>query len=128
MRRPTSLLAATVASAVFILCQPAARAELQSPGQAGDEAPSPAVSEQKLDAAASAAKRVIEVQNDYGKRIAAAKSSDKERLTGEANSALAKAVTDQGLSVDEYLSILQLAQNDPALRKKFVERVRPSGQ
>jgi Domain of unknown function (DUF4168) len=129
MRRSMRPLAVTV-SVACLLCLPAAHAQTPSPQQPGAQPSSPAVavSEQKLDAAATAAQHVVEVQQNYEKRIAAASPSEKERLTGEANSALTKAVTDQGLSVDEYISILQLAQNDPAIRKKFVERVRPSGQ
>ena len=37
-----------------------------------------------------------------------------------------KAVTDQGLSVQEYTSILVVAQNDPEVREKIVQRIRPS--
>jgi Domain of unknown function (DUF4168) len=128
MRRSMRPLAVAVMSVACLLCLPAAHAQTQSPTQPGAQPSSPAVSEQKLDAAATAAQHVVEVQQNYEKKIAAASPSEKERLTGEANSALTKAVTDQGLSVDEYISILQLAQNDPTIRKKFVERVRPSGQ
>jgi hypothetical protein len=128
MRRSMRPLAVAAMSVACLLCLPAAHAQTQSPAQPGAQPSSPAVSEQKLDAAATAAQHVVEVQQNYEKKIAAASPSEKERLTGEANSALTKAVTDQGLSVDEYISILQLAQNDPTIRKKFVERVRPSGQ
>ena len=41
----------------------------------------------------------------------------------EANSALQKAVTDQGLSVEEYNSILEVAQNDPGVRAKIRQRM-----
>jgi hypothetical protein len=44
----------------------------------------------------------------------------------EANKALVKAVTDQGLSVEEYTSIMVVAQNDPAVRQKIVQRMKPS--
>jgi hypothetical protein len=133
MRRSMRPLAVAAVSVACLVCLPAAHAQTQSPKtespkQPEDQSASPAVSDQKLDAAATAAQHVVQVQQNYEKRIAAASPSEKERLTGEANSALTKAVTDQGLSVDEYISILQLAQNDPAIRKKFVERVRPSGQ
>jgi uncharacterized protein DUF4168 len=46
----------------------------------------------------------------------------------EAVNALAKAVTDQGLSVEEYDSILEVAQNDPDVREKIRQRIRPSAQ
>ena len=49
-------------------------------------------------------------------------------ILNEAVSALEKAVTDQGLSVEEYNSILQVAQNDPAVREKIRQRIRPAAQ
>jgi hypothetical protein len=128
MRRSMRPLAVAAVSVACLLCVPAVHAQTQPPKQPGAQPESSGVSDQKLDAAATAAQHVVQVQQSYEKRIAAANPADKERLTGEANSALTKAVTDQGLSVDEYISILQLAQNDPTIRKKFVERISPSGQ
>ena len=65
---------------------------------------------------------------DYQQRIAAAGPSDKERIANEAINALAKAITDQGLSVEEYDSILEVAQNDPEVREKIRQRIRPSAK
>jgi hypothetical protein len=135
MRRLMRTLAVAIVSATALLWFPAAHAQSQTPKQpqAQPKQPqgqpsSPAVSDQKLDAAAAAAQHVLQVQQAYQPQIEAAAPSDKERLTGEANNALTKAVTDQGISVDEYLSILQLAQNDPDIRNRFVKRINPSGQ
>ena len=66
------------------------------------------------------------LKQDYQQRIAAAAPSDKERIANEAINALAKAVTDQGLSLEEYDSILEVAQNDPEVREKIRQRIRPS--
>src|SRR6516165_4685893 len=77
---------------------------------------SPNTSEQKLDAVATAIERVASVKQDYRQRIAAAAPSDKELIALEAITALAKAVTDEGLSLKEYDSILDVAQNDPEVR------------
>jgi hypothetical protein len=41
----------------------------------------------------------------------------------EAFSAFQKAVTDQGLSLDEYISILEVAQNDPEVGDKIRQRL-----
>ena len=43
-------------------------------------------------------------------------------------SAMSKAVTEEGLSVEEYDSILEVAQNDPGVREKIRQRIRPSDQ
>ena len=82
----------------------------------------------KLDAAAAASGRVVSLKQDYQQQIAAAAPADKERILDEAVKALSKAVTDQGLSVEEYDSILEVAQNNPDVREKIRQRIRPSGQ
>jgi hypothetical protein len=89
---------------------------------------SPNISDQKLDAVATAIERVASLKQDYRQRIAAAAPSDKERIAIEAINALAKALTDQGLSLKEYDSILEVAQNDPEVREKIRQRIRPSAK
>jgi hypothetical protein len=37
-------------------------------------------------------------------------------------------IGNQGLSVEEYDSILEVAQNDPDVREKIRQRIRPSAQ
>src|SRR6266571_2317186 len=109
--------AAAVLIAAGLLCVPAANAQVQS-ASPGLSDQSPNIPDQKLDAAAAAIERVASLKQDYQRRIAAAAPADKERILNEAVNALAKAVTDQGLSVEEYDSILEVAQNDPEIREK----------
>ena len=66
---------------------------------------------------------VASLKKNYQKQIVAAPPSDRERIATEALSALEKAVTDQGLSVDEYVSILEVAQDDPDVREKIHQRL-----
>jgi hypothetical protein len=86
--------------------------------------PSASIPDNKLDAAAAAVKGVSVVKQDYEQRIAQAPESDKSRLANEGMQALAKAVTDKGLSVAEYTAILQVAQNDPLVRDKILQRIK----
>src|SRR5262249_57872329 len=65
-------------------------------------------------------------KRDYKRGRAGGPPADKERILNEAVNALAKAVTDHGLSVEEYVSFLVMAQNDRDVRKKI--RQRPSAQ
>ena len=115
--------------AVGLLSVPAANAQVQSPSP-GLSDQSSNISDQKLDAVATAIERVASLKQDYQQRIAAAAPSDKERIANDAINALAKAVTDQGLSLEEYDSILEVAQNDPEVREKFVSAfvLRPSSR
>src|SRR5215472_8182202 len=82
-------------------------AQTQSPQTAS---PSASISDEKLNAAAAAIGQVATIQQSYESKIAAASASDKHRLSDEANSAVEKAVTDQGLSVDEFNNIIRTAQ------------------
>jgi hypothetical protein len=108
---------------------PAADAQTQSPAPPTQAQPSPpaqaSITDQKLDQTAAAIKRVASVKQDYQQRIATASPTDKERLAEEGRKELAKAITDQGLSVGEYDAILQTAQKDPDVLQKLKQRISP---
>jgi Domain of unknown function (DUF4168) len=126
-RRPWFL--ATALAAGCALSAPAANAQAPSteapPAQQpqAQQPQKPDLSDQKLDATAAAVERVASLRRDYQGRIAAASPSDQKRLTDEALGAMAKAVTDQGLTVEEYASILEVAQNDSSVLEKIRQRL-----
>ncbi len=136
--QPLRFAAATLAGVAWLLLPLIAIAQAQPPkqAQAGPQVqPSPerqsprsSVSDQQLDAAAKAIRQVRVVRQSYAQKLAAAPSSEKARIAGEANDALVKAVTDQGLSVGEYNAIMNRAQTDATLAQKLVERLTPSKQ
>src|SRR5215472_755481 len=120
LRRPAAAMLLIAAGLLFV---PAANAQVQSPSP-GLSNQSPDIPDQKLDAAAAAIKRVASLKQDYQQRIATAAPADKENILNEAVHALAKAVTDQGLSVEEDASKKEVAQNDPGVREKIRQRIR----
>lgn len=115
---------------------PQARPEQQSPRAQPPQAqppqaaqsPSLTISDEKLNAAAAAIGRVTSIRQSYESKIAAAPPADKQHMTEQANDAMKKAVADQGLSVDEYNSIIRTAQNDPSVRQKLSQRIPHSSQ
>jgi hypothetical protein len=126
MRLFTRSLAAAIAIAGCYLSISAVNVVAQSPAPAPSTS-APDLSDQKLSAAAAALERVVSLQNDYRQRIAEADApTEKERLVAEANDELKKAVTEQGLSVEEYSSILDVARDNPEVRGKILQRIRPS--
>src|SRR5215831_11773333 len=127
MRVLIASAAAILLIAIGFVFGPVASAQVQSPSPNLSQEPQN-IPDQKLDAAAAAIGRLAGLKQDYQQRIAAASPADKERLVDEALNAMRKAVTDQGLSVDEYDSILEVAQNDPGVREKIRQRIPPSGQ
>jgi hypothetical protein len=91
----------------------AAPATAQTPAPNGNALALPGLSEsqpnitdQKLDKAAAALERIAGLQQDFRKQVS-------------------KAVTDQGLSIDEYAEIMDVAQNDPQVRQKIMSRIAP---
>ena len=123
-------LSVLVFASSWLALAPTVNAQTQSepsrplPTTPGSSNPSASIPDNKLDAAAAAVKSVSMVKQDYEQRIAQAPESDKSRLANEGGQALTKAVTDQGLSVAEYTEILQVAQNNPAVREKILQRIK----
>ncbi len=127
--KSTAALRAMTLAVAGLLVLPAANAVGQTPSAPPSAAPAPStapanIPDKKLDAAAAAAKSVSAVKDTFNQKVAQAPAGEKERLAGEAEHAMTKAVTDQGLSVEEYVSIMKVAQNDPSVRDKLIKRLK----
>lgn len=127
MRRLMRPLAAAAVAAAGLMAMPALQVQAQTtpPGKAAAPASIP---DHKLDAAAQAIQKVAKVSQDYQQQIAQAPEPQKEQIAKEANTAMVKAVTDQGLTVDEYNSIVDVAQRDPAVHEKIIQRLKTTTQ
>lgn len=126
MHMKLSPLAAAVA-AVTVLSPLAAGAQTQPPPSTAAPAAAPAakaqVSDQQITKAAVAMGKVMNIRQTYNQKLTQAKPEDRGRIADESQAAMQKAVTDQGLSVDQYNAILQEAQNDPNVREKLMSRL-----
>ena len=74
-----------------------------------------------LEPFAGAYKEVTQIHNTYEQRIV--KSNEKaqvDALQQEANNKMSKAVTDHGLTVEDYNTIFKAILNDPALKEEFM--------
>ncbi|MBB3656707.1 hypothetical protein FHX15_001935 [Rhizobium sp. BK650] len=121
-----SLLALSPASAEDIAQaqqQPQGRAPMQ--GQAGGNGAAAPVSDQKIEAFAVAYLQVDKVRQEYSAKIGATKDeAAKQKLQEEAKKQMVDTVeASNGISVEEYSSILTAAQSDPALAKKVLEKI-----
>jgi hypothetical protein len=122
---PQSLVAAILTAGCY-LSSPTINVLAQSPPP-GPSTSAPDLSDQKLSAVAAALERVASLQQDYRQRIADAEApADKERIVAEANSELTKAVTERGLSIEEYTSILNVARDDAEIRGKLLQHIHRS--
>lgn len=109
-------------TALALVTAPAV-AQTDAPPAAAQAQPAE-ISDQKLDAAAAALEKVNDIKRSYEQQLTSAAPAEQERIVTEANTALSKAVTDHGLSVEEYNSIIKVAQNDPQVRQKILQRVK----
>ncbi len=126
MRMKLSPLIAAVA-AVTVLSPLAAGAQTQPPPSTTAPATAPAaktpVTDQQITQAAVAMQKVMTIRQSYSQQLTQAKPEDRGRIADESQTAMKKAVTDSGLSVDQYNAILQQAQNDPNMREKLISRL-----
>jgi hypothetical protein len=121
--RSSTLLAGAILSAVSLVSVSAVHAQTPAPNA---QTPSTNIPEQKLDATASALQRVTDVRRTYEEKLSVASAADdQKRIVSEANDAMSKAVTEQGLSLEEFDSIIRLAQSDVGVREKILQRVKP---
>ena len=127
--KASSAFCAVIVAACGLLAAPPGYTQQQStpasPPTTPDSKAKPAdIPDHKLDVAAAAAKRVVAVSDNYEQKLAKASDAEKEKIVDEANDAIAKAVTDQGLSIEEYVSIMKTAQDDSVVRDKIVQRLK----
>ena len=116
-------------TATGLVVMPAAYAQDKAPVAPSPAAPGKTVApttipDAKLDATAAAAKRVSAIRDSFEQKLAEVPATEKKRVVDEADNAMAKAVTEEGLSVDEYQAIIKVAQNDPVVRNKLLERMK----
>lgn len=92
-----------------------------APGVESPAAAAPELDDGKLKSFAMAFLQVNKVTKQYQPQIAAAGTpEDQQRLRQEAGEKMVEAVNgSQGISVDEYNSIIQAAQTDPELAQRI---------
>jgi hypothetical protein len=110
------------------------RASAQSSPPAGNDqasppaAAAPDISDQKISAAAAAIPKVENIRQNYEEQLAQAPETDRDRLTNQAKDEMTRAITDEGLSIPEYNSIIQAAAHDPQIRSRIMEHMPQSDQ
>lgn len=127
--RPFAAMSVAAALSSFAFSPAVAQTPSGAPPATAPAAPPAAtgtLSNQKLDAAAAAIARVSFLRQSYERQLAQADPSDRPKIEQQGTQALTQAVKDQGLSVDEYNSIIARAQQDPDLRQKLLDRLEPN--
>jgi len=113
-------LAAAMTAMSLALAAPLA---LPAMAQVAPAAPTMNVDETQLEAFVAALRTVDELEREYTQSLEGAESDEqREAIVAEANTAMAEAIENTpNMSLDEYVAILQAAQNDPELSARIME-------
>lgn len=125
MRMVRTSMALVSALAVLLLAA--------APGVQAQQQPAmpPAASfpQDKIEAFANAAVQLQQVQEDFNAQVQTADNAEAiGRLQEEAQQEAVQAIEDHGLSTDEYSSIAQAANQDPALYATIVDLMQQRAQ
>lgn len=121
--RAPSFLSVALVAAVLVVPQSKLQAQSQprSPAQAS---PSQNIPDQKLDKAAAALRQITSIKQSYQQQLnEAATPTAKSNLAKEADDQITKAITGEGLTRPEYEAIIEVAQKDPDVRQKLLQRI-----
>ncbi|HWE73199.1 MAG TPA: DUF4168 domain-containing protein [Stellaceae bacterium] len=111
-----------------VLCLSQAFGQGQSPANNAPPASAANISDRQIKEAATAIPQVEGIRQNYQQQLAQAPDGDKPRIQGQAGTEMKKAIADQGLSVPEYNSILEAAEQHPEIRTRLIQQMPQSGQ
>ena len=124
-KKPRLPVARIVAIALLGSCLALSQAfgQAQPPASNAPAASSAAIADQKIKQAAAAIPQVEDIRQNYQQQLAQASDGDKPGLQNQANDKMKRAITDQGLSVAEYNSILETAEKNPDVRGRLIQQL-----
>jgi hypothetical protein len=119
---------ATLALLGSILCLSQAFGQGQTPANNAPAASATNISDQKIKAAAAAIPQVEGIRQNYQQQLAQAPAGDRPRIQNQAGDEMKKAITNQGISVADYNSVLQAAEQNPDIRGRLIQQMPQSNQ
>ncbi|MGY6533889.1 MAG: DUF4168 domain-containing protein [Pararhodobacter sp.] len=115
-KRLTTTIAPALAAAMLLIAAPVATT-------AQTEAPAPVtIGDERLEAFVAALRTVDQLEQQYTETLSQAETdAEREAVIAEANEAMTTAIEETpGISLDEYVTILQQAQTDPDLTARIM--------
>jgi len=125
--------AASVAAAVVpAIAQQSGRSntgpQSAAPQTPGVTAQQSQLSDATVQKVGKALRSMATIRQEYTEKAQSTKSPDQQKeLTDQAQSSMVKAIGDQGLSVQQYNQVIQMAQADPNLKERLLS-VAQSGE
>jgi GTP1/Obg family GTP-binding protein len=113
---------AGVVPAALLVTAMALPAAAQQPSGAPSGAVSGAnMSDATVSKVGAALRQVAQIEQTYSQRLQSANTAvQKQDISQQASDAAVTAITQQGLTIDQYNQVIQAAQSDPALKQRVL--------
>jgi hypothetical protein len=130
----TELRAAAIAAAFVLsaavpaLAQPSGTTDATTPKVPGAMVPHDDLSDATITKVGAVLRQTVTIRQKYAERAQSIKSPQEEQaLEAQAQTELVQAVSDQGLSVQQYNQVIQMAQADPTLKQRLLSLAKSGG-
>jgi hypothetical protein len=131
----TAVLAAALAVTVAVpaFAQQSGRDAATPAPQTPDATPNATLPQSDLSDAmvhkvGTALRRTVTIRQKYAERAQTTKSpQEQQTLTTQAQTEMVQAISDQGLSVEQYNQVIQMAQADPTLKQRLLSAAQSGG-
>jgi hypothetical protein len=90
-------------------------------GQPGAAAQGISVPDTTISKAGAALRDVADLQEKYQPKMDSATPKEKEGLSARANAEAVEAIQSHGLSIQEYSSVVRMAQTNPQLKQRLLD-------
>jgi hypothetical protein len=121
-------MAAVAAALVACIAMPAAAQQGGGTTTPGATVPRGEVSDATVQKVGAALRQTATIRQKYAERAQSKTSSqDQETLATAAQTEMVQAISDQGLSVQQYNQVIQMAQADPALKQRLLSAAQSGG-
>jgi hypothetical protein len=90
-------------------------------GQSGVATQGSAVQDATIGKAGAALRDVANLQEKYQPKMDSATPKEKEGLSAQANAEAVQAIQSHGLSIQEYSSVVRMAQTNPQLKQRLLD-------
>jgi len=129
----TKFVTAAMAAAFVATAAVPALAQQGGRGATAPEAPGVTnpqgeVSDAMVNKVGAALRQTVSIRQKYAERAQSTKSpQDQQSLNEQAQSEMVQAISDQGLTVQQYNQVIQLAQANPTLKQRLISAAQAGG-
>ena len=125
------MAALAAALGVALAVTPSVAQQTQQGGQSGRGAAAPQsgaptqqgkLSDSTVQKVGTALRQMATIRQEYSERAQSTTAPQQQKeLTDQAQTEMVKVISDQGLSVQQYNQVIQMAQADPGLKERLLQ-------